>query len=203
MQELAPDVWTPNGAQLPRDGGVLVGWTYESRGTPHAEWRYSEATTDDTLVPGVTVIRPKQRKGPFKITSKDGATIATFELGKPTVVSLPAPIATTAQLSHAFDRRSRTTIVVADVADPPPADAFGVITYAKGKAIDFARIEKDDGKHVALHRDPGRCRFLPSGLEAPTAGSEVTFAYVDAFGRLGKASKPVKVVEDKPAKDDD
>lgn len=213
MQELAPLVLTPDGAQLPADGGVLVGWTWETRGAKRdtdpsqpPEWQLGAATKAQ-LAPGVTVYRPKARTGKFAITGKDGAAVASFGFdASAAAVKLAAPTPTAIRRSEIIGRRGRSIRVDAELASPPPPDAIAVVVYKQRTAIDFAQLDRDaaagadagadaqtKAKTITIHRDAGRCAFNPKGIEAPAGGDEITFAWVDRFGRLSKPSKAIKV----------
>jgi hypothetical protein len=213
IQELAPLVLTPNEAQLPMDGGVLVAWGYETRGEQRdgdtsrpKDWTFSVAATPVTIAPDVTVYRPTKPGGKLTITDGKHQQLASFAIASKAPPSkLVAPAPTAIRRQHHKSKRSAMTTVTAELADAPPADAFAVITYRGKAAIDFFVIERDDKqpKSVDVHRDPGRCRFLPTGIQTPNAGEEVTLAWVDNVGRVGPQSKPIKVTAAPGTSDDD
>lgn len=205
--ELSPTVLTPDGATLPSDGGVLVGWqvsVYDSKKPQHAlgpTFRGKDGNTSVDLqprqiAPGVYVYRPAST-GKGALSLFDGKDkVGTWPRGGVTdKLSLAAPDASSATLTVDTNPRYQKQTFSVDVAGVPDA-AVGVLTYDdKGTALAFATVPHDrvGATTIVPYASPGRCAFDPDGMHPPTAGSKVTIAWVDPFGRIGPPSKVLVV----------
>jgi hypothetical protein len=144
-----PAVLTAAGAELPADGGILVGYQLATGNVDdHAldpRWTLAHAgkpiaTHADRLAPGVVVYRADQplaagtaltlddRQGHAQLAARAGGTAGP---------ALPAPHATAAEVHQQAQFRSTSARLIVDVDDVPDA-AFGVIVYdAHRTAISF------------------------------------------------------------------
>ena len=208
MVELAPQLITPDGAALPDDGGVLVGWESRTRGPRVAgdpsyrpEWKTSSPAALDKLAPGLTLYRPNP---PGALTITDGnRTIGRFQRDTKTKpVALAAPEIARAELVAARLRYGEIgNRLDLTFAKPVPDGVVAVIVYVtRGKtqpALSFGRVTPGATKAVAF-TDMYRCMFNPDGTQAPKPTETTMFAWVDQFGRRSKlsAARKLAIVDD-------
>jgi len=210
VQELGPDVLTRTGAKIPADGGILVGWTASTdqktpaKGDPSQHAYKASAGKQPvslvmaSLAPGLTVYRPKPAVvGALSVKSgKTSVLDVTFDKAKG--AALPAPDVTALVLTSGVARYAEPyAIVTASVAAVPDA-AVALVVYAMADEehvpITFGRPahDKPGATTVLVFTGAHNCGGVPPGMRGPSAGDEVTLAWVDAFGRLSPLSKPVK-----------
>lgn len=207
MTELVPVRLTPDGAKLPTDGGVLVGYqSHRPEKTAHGPLAASFKATDGKaaielavrqIAPGVFVYSAKDpSKGSF--TLMDGKTkVGTFARGATDKNDLAAPDATAGRLHMESGFHAIVERFDVDVAAIPDG-ALGVIVYDdKGTATSFETVPHDRTGKTTIQpfRTPSRCSFDPDGRVAPKVGAKVTIAWVDQFGRIGPPSHVITVAE--------
>jgi len=205
--ELVPKLLTTRDRNLPADGGVLVGYenqVYDQSG-PHTTGDPSEAAwvgksgkgkvalARTSLAPGLSVYKPAG-SGAITIENGAGATVGTFTRDpKAAKNTMTAPVAIDVALSVDKNPRWSSRHVNVHLKAAPPAAAAAVIVYSGDTAISFVTLPDT---HDALTTfdafvDGGHCGSVPDGGRPPTKGEKVTFAWVDAFGRLSPKSAPV------------
>lgn len=218
MQELVARLLTTPGATIPAGGGVLVGTA------SHSPDDYGRASRDDDpaltvtwkfqadgkpvqvdkvpLAPGLVVYRPKATASTLDVLDAKGGKLGAFkrDAAAPAVTSVVAPRVTKLETVTTNPGRGFRRTTTATVADPIPTDAFAVIVFTTDKTpkpISYGLVGRTDPKQrtVIAFADPGRCSFPPKGTMVPPTGTQVTLAWVDAYGRVSKQSAPIKVTE--------
>jgi len=201
--ELAPKLLTPDGAAIPDDGGILVGWEGSTRSAPlpgdpsyRPEWKTSAPVVLDKLAPGLTLFRLK-RPGPLTITDAKH-TLGTFSRDASAgALALAAPKVKRAELAAVrFHYGEIGHTLALTLGDPVPADAVAVIVYVvRNKArvaLSFGRVTPGDTSVVAF-TDTYRCMFNPPTTQAPKRTERPVFVWVDRFGRRSKPSAPQRL----------
>jgi hypothetical protein len=203
---LMPQVLTRRDTKLPADGGVLVGYAYatgadrEDSGPDPSDVKWTATAgkakvtlTRTPLAPGLSVYRPPANVSAFKLANKtkDHGSYTHEATSAPTAMAAPVAKAVTSKSVDSF--RSMTTTVTLKLGTAAPADAVAIIAYdPAGKALVFAGLPDTHDKvlELELEQSGGHCGTpRPSG-EGALAG-KLTFAYVDAFGRLSAKSAPI------------
>jgi len=220
MLPLHPAVMTTRSTALPADGGILVSYTAgkEDEGEPETTdpsetptWRAFDGAGHAlkydavSLAPGLRVLVPAAGTGAITIKGKRDNVIGTFtrdSKAAPVALAAPKPATLRVEVSlgahGSMELRGQITLAVS-----PPADAVAVITYQiigstkQTVGASWLPATHDKLKTWELGRAGGHCHHGPDGVPMP--GTQVTFAYVDAFGRLSPQSKPITVAELKPA----
>lgn len=200
------DLITRDGATIPADGGVLVGWKPLVNGPKNdaparPAWTFNGAAATQMveLAPHLVVYSVKAT-GALAVADPAKAKVATFtRADKAPGRSLPAPNVTKLVLTKHQQRWTERREVTATLASPSPPEAVALVTYAmrdkKQVALSYERIPKAGAKVLSAFADADSCGFLPKGIQPPKVGESVTFAYVDQFGRLGAQGAAVKMVE--------
>jgi hypothetical protein len=205
---LAPVVLTRRDTKLPADGGVLVGYTYatgedrEVTGPDPSDVTWTAIAGKKTVVlartqlaPGLSVYRPAAGVTGFTLVTKTGKERGTFTHDGAGEAAMPAPKprAVKTKSEHEVRWTNSETMLTLDAA--PPADAVAIIAYDDHhKALLFATLPDthDKLRELAIDHSSGHCG-TPQPPEHGYVTGAVTFAWVDAFGRLSPASKPVTV----------
>lgn len=202
---LVPALMTRRDTHVPADGGILVGYgagEIEQTGDDPSDvrWTASNGVTlvRTSLAPGLSVYKPTGGTT-FTVSRAKGAKIGEFTVDgtSKNTMKAPAAKAITSETSQGF--RSTTTVATLVLASAPPPEAVAVITYqlyAKGQLVAaFAVLPDSHDKLTTLEvaRVGGHCAQNVSGEMAPSKGTKVAFAYVDAFGRLSPTSAPITV----------
>ncbi len=203
---MIPSVLTRRDTNLPADGGVLVGYGYgndndgEPRGADPSDvkWTATAGTTvvplsRTALAPGLSVYRPPASVTAFKLAGKTKAHGSYTHEASSAPTTMAAPVATSVTSKTTSGFRSMTTTTTLRLATPAPADAVAIIAYdAAGKALLYAGLPDTHDKvlDVQLTQTGGHCGTPHPDGEGALAG-KISFAYVDAFGRLSPKSKPI------------
>jgi hypothetical protein len=194
--QLTSQVLTRRDTRLPIDGGVLVGYTYATGNDIDRDdtWTGSVALTRVQLAPGLSVFRPAAKATSFKLTTKAGKDRGSFTLdpkSAATTMTAPNPKLLTSKTTEGF--RSMTTTTTLKLNAAPPADAVAIIAYDdQHKALLYAGLPDTHDKLLEFEIDStgGHCGTPKPVGEGALAG-KITFAYVDAFGRLSPTSTAV------------
>ncbi len=215
-------VLTTRNTFLPTDGGILVGWTYDTNAVPtpsgdasdQPTWRMiaNKKSVKDkakikltriALAPGLSMYRLPAAVGKLTLTNGKGKVLGTFS-DDPTADpnTMPAPALASIQLSSTPNFRGSSQHVQANISAAPPAQAVAVIVYVVGKtkaapvAVSFVRIPDthDTLMNIEVFEDAGHCGILQPGSRSPLAQEKVALAWVDAFGRLSPRSAAVAAV---------
>ena len=204
-----PDILTTRDTKLPDDGGILVGWKQETgdiedgrgqadpsdaQGWTATAGKTKVALTRTSLAPGLSVFKPDKFTGTLAVTSQAG------ELGKFTrdgsgANKMPAPEVTKDVVSTTKGARWTDRHAVVTLKSAPPPEAMVLITFKGSTPITFVRLSDthDDVKTIETFEDRGHCGLVVDGSSPPAAGDKVTFAWVDAFGRVSPHSAAVVV----------
>lgn len=203
---MSPTVLTRRDTKLPADGGVLVGYSFamddrENGNGPDpsdVKWTATDGKTKITLTrtplaPGLSVYRPPANVTAFKLSSKtkERGSFTHEATSAPTAMAAPVAKAITSRITEGF--RSATTTTTLKLTKAAPADAVAIIAYDDtGKALLFAALPDTHDKvlEFAIQESGGHCGTPRPNGEGAIVGT-VTFAYVDAFGRLSPKSKPI------------
>ncbi|MFT3693947.1 MAG: hypothetical protein QM831_12450 [Kofleriaceae bacterium] len=191
-------VLTRRDTKVPADGGVLVSYGFgnDRELTPAGEdpsdvkFDTKSKLERTQLAPGLSVYKFSDKT----LDLKKGGTF-THDGTAAAITVAPAPGKLTIKSEQSF--RSMTTTAKMTLTAAPPAEAVGLIVYDdKGTALLFAGVPDthDKLKEVALYTTGGHC----GTPQPPNQGSmwnegTYSFAYFDAFGRLGPKSKAVKL----------
>jgi hypothetical protein len=187
------------GAAVPADGGLVIETRFDGRSddTPDRDkWTMSvdgkaQAVVVKALAPGLEVLllpaaaqSVELREDTTVLGAVTRATSAVAMVPAPKLVSMTSDTWTSTRGSGA-----RITATVAQV----PADAIALIAFdAKtGKARSFGRVEA--GVATIDVYSQGRCSALPDGTVLSRAGERIVARWVDRYGRLSPASKPVTI----------
>ncbi len=164
-----------------------------------------------SLAPGLSVYQPAPAPGTLTLADGKGTTLGTFTLDpKAAANAMTAPTVVSVALSETPSRRGSNRRVLATFKDAAPPEAVAVIVYqapvktkpvagntkqlaAAPVAISFVRIPDTHDKlqELQVFNDAGHCGVLQPGARPPTANEQVTFAWVDAFGRRSPLSAAV------------
>lgn len=214
--EIKPQLLTLRDTRVPADGGIVVGYGYTSNAdeleqtnsadpsdvawTARDAKKQPVALTRTMLAPGLSVLRPAAAVAAFSLVNKQGTQLGTFTHdGKP--VAMAAPQAkSVASETNVNPRWSATTATLTLTAAAPP-EAIAIIAYASGKPVNFTRLADTHDKDLELriYSSGGHCGTEPpAGTSFFSATGKLTFAYVDAFGRLSPQSTPVTARQPKP-----
>jgi hypothetical protein len=204
---MIPNVLTRRDTKLPADGGVLVGYAYgnDDDGGPRGsadpsdvKWTATNgkakvALTRTELAPGLSVYRPAANVRAFKLAgkTKDHGSFTHEANSTPTAMPAPAPKTLTSKTTDSF--RSMTTTTTLKLSTAAPADAVAIIAYDEtGKALLYSGLADTHDKilEYEIYESGGHCGTPRPNNEGALVG-KITFAYVDAFGRLSPKSKPV------------
>lgn len=203
---MIPNVLTRRDTKLPADGGVLVGWTSgnDNDGEPSSadpsevQWTATNGKakvklTRTQLAPGLSVYRPPANVTAFKLAgkTKEHGSFTQEATSAPTAMPAPAPKAITSKTTEGF--RSMTTTTTLKLSTAAPADAVAIIAYDDtGKPLLYSSLADTHDKilEFEIQQTGGHCGTPHPSGEGSLAG-KITFAYVDAFGRLSPKSKPV------------
>ena len=203
---MSPIVLTRRETKLPADGGVLVGYWYnndndiESGGSDPSDVKWIATNgkakvtlTRTQLAPGLSVYRPAANISAFKLAGKTKAHGSFTVDAKSAPVALAAPVAKSVKATTTEGFRSMETKVTLKLGEAAPADAVAIIAYdASGKALLYSSLADTHDKvlEMVIQETGGHCGTPHPTDEGALAGN-VTFAYVDAFGRLSAKSKPI------------
>lgn len=212
-------VLTTRNTNLPADGGILVGWTYDQKAMPtpsgdasdQPTWRVVASKknvknkakiklTRVALAPGLSVYRPAAAAGTLTLSNDKGKVLGTFTPDPAAAKNaMPAPGLTAIALLSTANFRGSSQRVQATLANAPPAEAVAVIVYALGSAkaapvaLSFVRLPDthDAMTSLSVFDDAGRCGIVQPGARSPIGNEQVALAWVDAFGRVSPLSPPV------------
>lgn len=209
--ESKPQLLTLRDTRVPVDGGIVVGYGYTSSADEAAQtksadpsdvaWTARDAKkqpvslTRTMLAPGLSVLRPPADAGSFSLLDKKGKQLAQFTHDG-TLVTMAAPHARSVVTKSAVNPRWSATTATLTLAVAAPPEAIAIIAYASGTPVNFTRLADthDRDLEIAVYSAGGHCGTdVPAGTSFVGATGKVTFAYVDAFGRLSPQSKPVTV----------
>ncbi|MEP6861929.1 MAG: hypothetical protein ABJE66_14980 [Deltaproteobacteria bacterium] len=203
---MTPNVLTRRDTKLPADGGVLVGYTYgndndgEASGADPSDVKWSATNgkakvtlTRTELAPGLSVYRPPVTVSAFKLVgkTKEHGSYTHEATSAPTAIAAPVAKAIKSKTTEGF--RSMTTTTMLKLSTAAPAEAVAIIAYDDtGKALLYATLADTHDKILdfEIQETGGHCGTPRPTGEGSLVG-KITFAYVDAFGRLSPKSKPV------------
>jgi hypothetical protein len=201
---------THGGDVLPADGGVLVGWqragdwqsTHEGDPADHPEWRFKVGKKSikpkrTQLAPGLVrydvPTKVKRTKRGTKVKLAELPVFVARKKAKSPKFRAAAPVVTAVATTTYRGRREERTIVTAVLDAAPPDDAYGLIVYEDGHAVSWVAVFGSAMSRFEIYESPGGCALNPPGMRAPLIGGEVTFAWVDSYGRLSPRSSSVTV----------
>ncbi len=186
---------------LPGDGGILVAALpggFGRDGNDEADqptWRFqtggaSSQPRRTTLAPGLVVYRARQDGTVVLLDREDKPRASAFVTRRPRP-RLAAPVVR-------WSVRSPDRVdVTLELASPPPDDAIAIVLVGKdGKPRSWDFIEGDSTTQRA-YKQRG-CEMAPAGTLPSRAGDEVTFLFVDAYGRTSPPSKPITIADKTP-----
>lgn len=191
-------VLTRRDTHVPADGGVLVGYGFGEPDIPGAgpdpsELKFATKAKLERvqLAPGLSVYKFTDKKLDLKkggVFTHDGTAAAI------TVAPVPGKLTVKTEPSM----RSMTTTAKMTLAAAPAEAAVALIVYDdKGTtALLFAGLPDTHDKltELELYQSGGHCGSpQPPGQAGMANGGTYTFAFVDAFGRVGPKSKAVKL----------
>jgi hypothetical protein len=203
---MSPVVLTRRETKLPADGGVLVGYVHSNDNDfepdgpdpSRVKWTVTNGKATVTLTrtqlaPGLSVYRPAAAVTAFKIAgkTKDHGSFTHETTSTPTAMPAPVAKAITSKTTEGF--RSMTTTTTLKLSTAAPADAVAIIAYDDtGKPLLYSSLADTHDKilEFEIYESGGHCGVPHPEGEGSLAG-KITFAYVDAFGRLSPKSKPV------------
>jgi hypothetical protein len=214
--EVVPALLTTRDTKLPADGGFLIGWTrtvdanaVTSAGDPSDQPLAAKTGTQPVslkrvaLAPGLSAYFPATFRGALAVelpgaNSRPAQPFGSFTRdGDAKPVAMPAPAAVTVALSQDKTARWQSRHAVVTLSAAPPDAARALITYVttagKPVAVTFVTLADthDTVKTIEAFEDAGHCGFVVAGSHPPAAGDRVTFAWVDAFGRVSPTSAPI------------
>ncbi len=203
--ELQTTVVTPQGAEIPSDGGILVASTFQTGPRQEKDgeavrpgWRLRgkklTAPKIDVLAPGLAVYRVTfdGKAAPVELEDEEHKVVAKVAGSKAKVAQLAAPKVKKVSFSATMSRHSSQSIQATLVGEAPPEAYAVVIADAKGTAQSWGRVAKGLVQFPYSHSD---CGMLPNGTTVAAVGSMVTLSWVTADGRRSEASKPIKLTE--------
>lgn len=209
--EIKPQLLTLRDTRVPADGGIVVGYDYTSSDNEVEKTRSADPSdvawtardakkqpvtlTRTMLAPGLSVLRPAADAGAFSLIDMKGKQLAVFTHDG-TLVTMAAPQAKGVVTKSEVNRRWSSTTSTLTLAAAAPPEAMAIIAYASGTPVNFTRLADTHDKdlQVTVYSEGGHCGTdFPAGTSFVGATGKVTFAYVDAFGRLSPQSKPVTV----------
>jgi hypothetical protein len=202
---MEPVVLTRRDTKLPADGGVLVGYTHgndhddDGGGTDPSDVKWTATNgkakvtlTRTQLAPGLSVYRPAANVSAFKLAgkTKDHGSYTHEATSAPTAMPAPVAKAITSRTTEGF--RSMTTTTTLKLSTAAPPEAVAIIAYDDtGKPVLYSTLADTHDKilEFEIQETGGHCGVPHPTGEGSLAG-KITFAYVDAFGRLSPKSKP-------------
>lgn len=185
---------TSTSKSLPKDGGIVIAALNNTRGTLEsgdAAMKHAfkiEGGTTVSLAPGLAVIRVTKAGNLVDAAGK--TVVAVTAMPKP-LMPLPAP---EVKLVEAEARHGRRGIENVFVSIDNLSSAMLAVVIADGKGVprSFGLVNGQPIRVAAYHQHD--CLALPNGTQPTKLGDTVTVRYVDSYGRLSPASKPIKVV---------
>jgi hypothetical protein len=195
-------VLTPKDSALAAGGGIVVaaesffddGHIAAGDVAVQKDWRFRSGKDRfvpkiDVIAPGLAVYRPNSTAGSIQLEDGKQTLLVTTRAAKDAPPVLGAP-AVKQVISRQWRGRKPSTEVVVTLDGAAPATAVAIIAYdAKGKALSFGAVTKDELLVYSQHR----CETLPDGTTEPAAKQRITLAWVDASGRVSPKSKPIVV----------
>lgn len=197
---IGAELVTHRDTHIPADGGVLIaaGRVDDGNESPDVndptavEWTANGKKLERTvLAPGLAVLKAP---GDFTIKSKKGDVLGTFTHdGKQ--AALTAPQISSASVKTEKVVRWQNVTGTVTLAKPAPPEAVAIIVYDGDKPISFGRLADTHDKDLTLtvYYAGGHCGIAIAGTGTMAASQKVSFAYVDAFGRLSPKSSVVTV----------
>lgn len=212
MMGLAPQVMTPTGAAIAKDGGILVGVIDERDGeletgdaAHQPGWRIkvgSQASEPKivSLAPGLAVYKlPADAKDAVLIDHKR-ATIGSVTLAATAPAALVAPKIKKATYAARGGKRPFANLDI-ELDKAPQGGLAIVVTDAAGKPRSWGKLEA--GKSTVRGFELRRCRVLPNGTIESKPGDQIKVFLVDASGRKSPLSNTAIVSPTKQEPDDD
>ncbi len=198
---LAPQVLSEPGLVLPGDGGIVVaaitgGNHFDDDAADQPTWRFQTGGVATqprrvTLAPGLVVYRARQ-DGTLTLVEADGKARATTFVTRRPRARLAAPV-----IKWTVRSPDRADVNL-ELASLPPEDAIAIVLVGKdGKPRSWDLIDPESTMQRA-YKQRG-CEMQPPGTMSSNAGDEVTFFFVDAYGRTSQPSKPIKIATKTPS----
>jgi len=204
--EFIPVLMTLRDTKLPADGGFLVGFGYstktedlEQTGTDPSDVKWTArdrkhpiALTRTALAPGLSVYRPTDGVTAFTIANAKGKQLAAYtrdDKSAPATLAAPKPRSIVVK-----SFRSTTRDATLELTAAPPPEAVALIVYSDPKtAVSFVTLPDTHDKLTSLdvYHSGGHCSNEVPGKGGLMTGTTVTFAYVDAFGRVSATSTAI------------
>jgi hypothetical protein len=187
-------VLSESGVVLPGGGGIIVA---AMTGRMHADndvanqptWRFQTGGVASepirtTLAPGLVVYRARQ-DGTLVLVDTEGKTRATTFVTRRARARLAAPV-----IKWTVRSPDRVDVNL-ELSSLPPEDAIAIVLVGKdGRARSWDVLDPESTMQRA---------YKQRGTMPSNAGDEVTFFFVDAYGRTSPSSKPIKIADKTPS----
>lgn len=198
---LAARVLTVADLVLPGDGGIVVaamtgGGHFDDDAAIQPAWRFQTGGVTSTprrtmLAPGLAVYRPRQ-DGTVKLLDEDAKTRASVFVTQRPRPRLAAPV-----IKWTVRSPDRVDVNL-ELSSLPPEDAIAIVLVGKdGKARSWDLVDSESTLQRA-YKQRG-CEMQPPGTTPSSIGDEVTFFFVDAYGRTSPHSKPITITDKTPS----
>jgi hypothetical protein len=183
---------------LPGDGGIVIAALPDQKGKldPGDAALKHPFTLKGVNKPLARVLAPGLVVVPVPAKTTDlydqaGKSVLSI---KTTADKVAAPAAPSVKAIEFDARRSRhgSERVFVTFDKLPTGTIAVVLSDAKGKPRSWGRIADATSNRVAAF-DSGDCQALPNGTVPSKAGEQVIVQYVDAYGRLSPATKPMTI----------
>jgi hypothetical protein len=198
---LQPEVVSSAELVLPGDGGILVaavpGMSHDERDVAdQPSWTFrtggaSSTPRRTTLAPGLVVYQARQ-DGTVVLLDQEDRQRATAFVTRRARARLAAPV-----IKWAVRAPDRIDVFL-ELASAPPEDAIAIVLAGKdGKARSWDFIDPESTIQRA-YKQRG-CETQPAGTTPSNAGDEVTFFFVDLYGRPSARTKSMRIVDKTPS----
>lgn len=198
---LGPQVVSGVDAVLPSDGGILVAalpgrGDHEGDPADQPTWRFHAAGASTTprrttLAPGLVVYQARQDGGVVLLDHEGTQVAGAFVTRRPRPRLMPPVVRWTVRMPDRAD-------VLLQLATEPPEDALAIVLVGKdGKPRSWDFLDPESTVQRA-HKQRG-CEIQPAGTVASIAGDEVTFVFVDTWGRTSAPSRPIQIASKPPS----
>ncbi|MEO8700262.1 MAG: hypothetical protein ABI867_09470 [Kofleriaceae bacterium] len=183
---------TRDGAAITAKGGVVV--TLDDVAKPPA-WQFTSGkrtvpATAKTLGPGLVVLAVPAG-GDWVLADDKGTKLIAVKHAAVEPKPLPAPkVSVVTHETWSNGRRGNSTMVLATIEDPIPADAVALVVLDdKGAMRSFLALMSPQGPGALPIYNSGSCTVKPNGTLPTNPTDVISLAWIDSSGRTSALTK--------------